>query len=136
MLGKFDIEFLIACLFLIPAEPNAAVAIEARPAPACIAKSSPTLLAAPFTLLEIASGIFDSGFESDDGVSSDFLSIVVVPGELLYILTLLLLLIGCISFEYCCVCWLPSFSILPINLLTKSPTILSVLDSCCAAGAY
>ena len=67
--------------------------MEARPAPAFKRKSSPALLAAPFTLLEIASGIFDSGFESDDGVSSDFLSIVVVPGELLYILTLLLLFV-------------------------------------------
>ena len=98
MLGKFEIEFLIAFRFLIPAVPNAAVAIEARPAPACSAKSSPALLAAPFTLFEIASDILDSGFESGvcDGVSSVFLSIVVVvvPGELLYIFTLLLLLIG------------------------------------------
>ena len=90
MLGKFDIEFLIAFLFLIPADPNAATAIEAMPAPACRAKSSPTLLAAPLIPFEIASGILDSGFESDDGVSSVFLSVVVVPGTLLYIFTLLL----------------------------------------------
>ena len=92
MLGKLDIEFLIACLFLIPAVPNAAVAIEARPAPACNAKSSPALLATPFTPFEIVSDILESGFESVDGVPSVFLSIVVVvvPGTLLYIFTLLL----------------------------------------------
>ena len=93
LLGKLEIEFLIAFLFLIPAVPNAAVAIEARPAPACSAKSSPALLAALFTPFEIASDILESGFESVDGVSSVYLSIVVVvvPGTLLYILTLLLL---------------------------------------------
>jgi hypothetical protein len=90
LLGKFDIEFLIAFLFLHPAVVREAVTIEARPAPACSAKSSPTLLAALLTPLEIASGILDSGFESDDGVSSVFLSVVVVPGTLLYIFTLLL----------------------------------------------
>jgi len=79
LLGKFDIEFLIAFLFLIPAVPNAAVTIDARPAPACIAKSSPTLLAALFTPFEIESGILESGFESDDGVSSGFLSSFLVP---------------------------------------------------------
>ncbi len=41
-------EFLIDFLFLIPAAPNEAVTIEARPAPACIAKSSPMFLAALF----------------------------------------------------------------------------------------
>ena len=74
LLGKLEIEFLISLLFLIPAVPNAAVAIEARPAPACSAKSSPALLAALFTPFEIASDILDSGFESGvcDGVSSVF----------------------------------------------------------------
>ena len=90
MLGKFDIEFLIDFLFLHPAVPRAAPAIDRRPEPAPISKSSPALLAALLTPLEIASGIFDSGFESDDGVSSVFLSVVVVPGTLLYIFTLLL----------------------------------------------
>ena len=70
--------------------PRAAPAIDKRPAPACSAKSSPTLLAAVLTPLEIVSGILESGFESEDGVSSVFFSIVVVPGELLYIFTLLL----------------------------------------------
>ncbi len=91
--GKFDIEFLIVFLLLHPAVPRVAPIIDVRHAPACSAKSSPTLLAAPFAPFEIASGIFDSGFESDDGVSSVFFLLLFVVR--CYIFTLLLLYISC-----------------------------------------
>ena len=96
--GRFDIEFLIAFLFLHPDVPKAAPAIAARPEPAFKKKSSVAVLAAFFIPSEMA---LSPGLSGVCGVASGFL-LSVVPGTLLYILILLvfslLLLIGCTSF--------------------------------------
>ncbi len=71
--GKLDIEFLIAFLFLYPDASKAAPAIETRPAPAFKKESSVADLVASFITSEMAPPV------GCHGVPSGFLSSFLVP---------------------------------------------------------